>query len=162
MAMLPTGTVTFLFADVESSTKLVQTVGAAYSGLIADVRRLLREEIAANGGAEVDATGDELSAVFGEVDPALRAAIAGQGRIRDHDWPSGTTVKVRMGLHTGVPQLGEEGYTGLDVIRASRISAAGHGGQILLSSTAAPFLICSRNASPIACRAFPTPSASIR
>lgn len=140
MATLPTGTVTFLFADVEGSTKLVQSVGPGYSGLIADVRRLLREEIAANGGTEVDATGDELSAVFGEVDPALRAAIAGQGRIRDHDWPNGASVKVRMGLHTGVPQLGEEGYTGLDVIRASRISAAGHGGQILLSSTAAPFV----------------------
>ena len=91
-------------------------------------------------GAEVDATGDELSAVFGEVEPALRSALAGQARIRDHGWPEGAVVKVRMGLHTGVPQLGEEGYTGLDVIRASRIAAAGHGGQILLSSTAAPFV----------------------
>ncbi|MCZ7588546.1 MAG: response regulator [Gaiella sp.] len=71
--------------------------------------------------------------------PALRAALDGQARIRDHAWPDETTVKVRMGIHTGVPQLGEEGYTGLDVIRASRIAAAGHGGQILLSSTAAPF-----------------------
>ena len=140
MSTLPTGTVTFLFADVEGSTKLVQTVGAAYPALLADVRRLLRAEISANGGVEVDATGDELSAVFGEVQPALLAAVAGQERIRDHDWPDGTAVKVRMGLHTGVPQLGEEGYTGLDVIRASRIAAAGHGGQILLSSTAAPFV----------------------
>ena len=64
MSQLPTGTVTFLFADVEGSTKLVQSVGSSYPGLIADVRRLLREEIAANRGAEVDATGDELSAVF--------------------------------------------------------------------------------------------------
>jgi DNA-binding NarL/FixJ family response regulator/class 3 adenylate cyclase len=137
---LPTGTVTFLFADVEGSTKLVQSFGAVYSGVIADVRRTLREEIAANGGVEVDATGDELSAVFLEVDPALAAALAGQARIRDHTWPEGMGVKVRMGLHTGVPQLGEEGYTGLDVIRAFRIAAAGHGGQILLSSTAAPFV----------------------
>ena len=119
MSALPTGTVTFLFADVEGSTKLVQSFGAVYSGVIADVRRMLREEIAANGGVEVDATGDELSAVFEEVDPALAAALAGQARIRDHTWPEGMTVKVRMGLHTGVPQLGEEGYTGLDVIRAS-------------------------------------------
>jgi DNA-binding NarL/FixJ family response regulator len=66
--------------------------------------------------------------------------VAGQERIRDHTWPDGLVVKVRMGLHTGVPHLGEEGYTGLDVIRASRIAAAGHGGQILLSSTAAPFV----------------------
>ena len=140
MGELPTGTVTFLFADVEGSTKLVQSIGSAYSGLIADVRRLLREEIATESGAEVDATGDELSAVFGEVEPALRSALAGQARIRDHGWPEDAVVKVRMGLHTGVPQLGEEGYTGLDVIRASRIAAAGHGGQVLLSSTAAPFV----------------------
>jgi DNA-binding NarL/FixJ family response regulator/class 3 adenylate cyclase len=139
MESLPTGTVTFLFADVEGSTRLVQTAGGGYAGVIADVRRLLRAEIAATGGTEVDATGDELSAVFGEVQPALQAALTGQERIRDHGWPDGLLVKVRMGLHTGVPHLDEEGYTGLDVIRASRIAAAGHGGQVLLSSTAAPF-----------------------
>jgi DNA-binding NarL/FixJ family response regulator/class 3 adenylate cyclase len=140
MSALPTGMVTFLFADVEGSTRLVQTAGAAYAALIADVRRLLREGIAAHGGIEVDATGDELSAVFGEAQPALQAAIAGQERIRDHSWPDGLGVRVRIGLHTGAPQLGEEGYTGLDVIRASRIASAGHGGQVLLSSTAAPFV----------------------
>src|SRR4029078_2597149 len=140
MGELPTGTVTVLFAHVGGSTKLVQSIGSSYSGLIADVRRLLREEIATESGAEVDATGDELSAVFGEVERALRSALAGQARIRDHGWREGAVVKVRMGLHTGVPQLGEDGYTGLDVIRASRIAAAGHGGQVLLSSTAAPFV----------------------
>jgi DNA-binding NarL/FixJ family response regulator/class 3 adenylate cyclase len=140
MNALPTGTVTFLFADVEGSTQLVRTAGGAYAGLIADVRRLLRQEIARHGGTEVDATGDEISAVFLEVQPALDAALAGQQEIRDHSWPDGIVVKVRMGLHTGVPHLGDEGYTGLDVIRASRISAAGHGGQVLLSSTAAPFV----------------------
>lgn len=140
MSTLPTGTVTFLFADVEGSTRLVQDAPHAYPAMIADVRRLLREGIAEHGGIEVDATGDELSAVFEKAQPALAAAIAGQERIRDHEWPDGATVRVRIGLHTGLPQLGEEGYTGLDVIRASRIAAAGHGGQILLSSTAAPFV----------------------
>jgi DNA-binding NarL/FixJ family response regulator/class 3 adenylate cyclase len=140
MAGLLTGTVTFLFSDVEGSTRLVQSTGPSYPAIIADVRRLLRAEIAEHAGIEVDATGDELSAVFEEAHPALRAALAGQARIRDHQWPDGATVRVRMGLHTGVPQLGEEGYTGLDVIRASRIAAAGHGGQILLSSTCAPFV----------------------
>jgi DNA-binding NarL/FixJ family response regulator/class 3 adenylate cyclase len=140
MSSLPTGTVTFLFADVEGSTQLVQSLGSDYPALIADVRRLLRDEIGSNGGTEVDATGDELSAVFHEAHPALKAALSGQGRIRDHSWPEGVVVKVRMGLHTGVPLLGEEGYTGLDVIRAYRITAAGHGGQVLLSSTAAPFV----------------------
>jgi DNA-binding NarL/FixJ family response regulator/class 3 adenylate cyclase len=140
MASFPTGTVTFLFADVERSTQLVQTLGPRYPGLIGDVRRMLREEIADNGGTEVDATGDEFSAVFQEAQPALRAALAGQTRIRDHAWPDEVHVRVRMGLHTGIPQFDEEGYTGLDVIRASRITAAGHGGQILLSSTSAPFV----------------------
>jgi DNA-binding NarL/FixJ family response regulator/class 3 adenylate cyclase len=140
MSSLPTGTVTFLFSDVEGSTQLVQTLGPDYPALIADVRRLLRDGIASNGGTEVDATGDELSAVFQEANPALNAALSGQSRIRDHSWPEGVAVKVRMGLHTGVPLLGEEGYTGLDVIRAFRITAAGHGGQVLLSSTAAPFV----------------------
>ena len=93
MSQLPTGTVTFLFADVEGSTKLVQSVGSSYPGLIADVRRLLREEIAANRGAEVDATGDELSAVFEGVEAALQTALAGQGRIRDHDWPDSAGVR---------------------------------------------------------------------
>ena len=140
MNALPTGTVTFLFSDVEGSTQLVRTAGGAYADVIADVRRLLRAEIAAHGGAEVDATGDEISAVFQEVQPALHAALAGQESIRDHGWPDGIVVKVRMGLHTGLPHLGEEGYTGLDVIRAYRIAASGHGGQVLLSSTAAPFV----------------------
>ena len=140
MTSLPTGTVTFLFADVEGSTQLVQTTGSGYSELLADVRRLLRAEIASQGGIEMDATGDELSAVFEEAHPAVRAALGGQAQIRDYGWPDGISVRVRMGVHTGVPQLGEEGYTGLDVIRASRITAAGHGGQILLSSTSAPFV----------------------
>ena len=140
VSILPTGTVTFLFADVEGSTRLVQEAGAGYPALLGDVRRLLREEIERQAGNEVDATGDELSAVFEEALPALTAALAGQERLRDHTWPEAAAVRVRMGLHTGVPQLGEEGYTGLDVIRASRIAAAGHGGQILLSSTAAPFI----------------------
>ena len=84
---LPTGTVTFLFADVEGSTKLVQTSGHLYPSLLADVRRLLRAEITVHGGTEVDATGDELSAVVEEAHPALRAALAGQERIREHEWP---------------------------------------------------------------------------
>src|SRR4029079_15311577 len=120
MSSLPTGTVTFLFADVEGSTQLVRTAGGAYAGLIADVRRLLRSGIAAHGGAEVDATGDEISAAFQavqpalgsaveatgaetasafqEVQPPLGAALAGQEQIRDHSWPDEIVVKVRMGL----------------------------------------------------------------
>ena len=79
MESFPTGTVTFLFADVEGSTRLVQTAGGAYADVIADVRRILRAEIATTGGAEVDATGDELSAVFGEVQPALAGGARRSG-----------------------------------------------------------------------------------
>jgi DNA-binding NarL/FixJ family response regulator/class 3 adenylate cyclase len=132
---LPTGTVTLLFADVEGSTKLVQTAGADYGRIIADVRRLLREAITAHSGLEVDATGDELFAVFREATPAALAALNAQRLLRDHTWPPGARVRVRIGLHTGTPEVGEEGYTGIDVVRASRIAAAGHGGQMLVSST---------------------------
>jgi DNA-binding NarL/FixJ family response regulator/class 3 adenylate cyclase len=132
---LPTGTVTLLFADVEGSTKLVQTAGADYGRIIADVRRLLREAITAYSGLEVDATGDELFAVFREATPAALAALDAQRLLRDHTWPPGARVRVRIGLHTGTPEVGEEGYTGIDVVRASRIAAAGHGGQMLVSST---------------------------
>jgi DNA-binding NarL/FixJ family response regulator len=99
------------------------------------VRRLLREAITAYSGLEVDATGDELFAVFREATPAALAALDAQRLLRDHTWPPGARVRVRIGLHTGTPEVGEEGYTGIDVVRASRIAAAGHGGQMLVSST---------------------------
>jgi DNA-binding NarL/FixJ family response regulator/class 3 adenylate cyclase len=132
---LPTGRVTLFFADVEGSTKLVQSAGADYGRIIADVRRLLRMAISAHDGLEVDATGDELFAVFREATPGALAALDAQKSLRDHTWPPGARVRVRIGLHTGTPEVGEEGYTGIDVVRASRITAAGHGGQMLCSAT---------------------------
>ena len=134
MRTLPTGTVTFLLADVESSTALVQTAGGSYGPILAQVRRVLREAIAEHGGAEVDATGDELFAVFEGAGAAAQAALAAQRVFRDAEWPDGSRVRVRIGLHTGTPALEDEGYTGLDVVRAHRIASAGHGGQIVLSA----------------------------
>jgi DNA-binding NarL/FixJ family response regulator/class 3 adenylate cyclase len=130
---LPSGTVTFLLADVEDSTGLVQRAGKDYAAQISSVRRHLRQAAAANGGVEVDATGDSVFLVFTDAAAALAAAIASQRAMRDHSWPVESPVRVRIGLHTGTPTLDEEGYTGIDVHRAARISAAGHGGQILVS-----------------------------
>ncbi len=137
MASLPTGTVTFLNADIEGSTRLVQEAGDAYAEILGIVRRSLRAALEAHDGVEVDATGDELLAVFADAGQAAQAAVEAQRSIRDHDWPAAVDARVRIGIHTGTPQLGDEGYVGLDVVRASRVAAAGHGGQILLSSTAA-------------------------
>jgi DNA-binding NarL/FixJ family response regulator/class 3 adenylate cyclase len=130
---LPTGTVTFLFADVEGSTALQQDAGADYPSAIALVRRLLRDAVAAHGGAEADAVGDEYVAAFAQTTDGADAAFAAQRAFRDGTWPNGTSVRVRIGLHLGSPALGEEGYTGIDVVRASRIANAAHGGQIVAS-----------------------------
>jgi DNA-binding NarL/FixJ family response regulator/class 3 adenylate cyclase len=132
---LPDGTVTFLFADVEGSTALVQSAGSSYGTILATMRRILRDALEAWGGVEVDATGDELFAAFVDAPAAVEAALAAQRGFRDTDWPGGAQVRVRIGLHTGTPALEEEGYTGLDVVRAHRIATAGHGGQIVLSDT---------------------------
>ena len=135
MGVLPTGTVTFLLADVEGSTRLVQQAGAAYATLLADARRILRDATAEHGGVEVDAHGDELLCVFGDAPAAVAASVAAQRRLIGHDWADQHVVRVRMGVHTGDPVLTDEGYTGIDVHRVARIASAGHGGQILLTET---------------------------
>jgi DNA-binding NarL/FixJ family response regulator/class 3 adenylate cyclase len=133
--VLPTGTVTFLLADVEGSTRLVQQAGAAYAALLGDARKIVREATAEHGGAEVDAHGDELLCVFGDAAAAVDASVAAQRRLIGHDWVDQHVVRVRMGVHTGDPVLTDEGYTGIDVHRVARIASAGHGGQILLTET---------------------------
>jgi DNA-binding NarL/FixJ family response regulator/class 3 adenylate cyclase len=132
MSELPTGTVTLLFADVEGSTRHAHDLGSGWAVALADVRRLLREAVGAAGGHEVDSRGDELFAAFGDAESAAAAAIAAQGALAENSWP-GSPVRVRVGLHTGQPVLGEDGYVGIDVHRASRICGAGHGGQVLVS-----------------------------
>ncbi len=132
MSEFPTGTVTLLFADVEGSTRHAHDLGAGWAVALADVRRLLRDAVGAAGGHEVDSRGDELFAAFGDADSAAAAAIAAQRALADNSW-AGSPVRVRVGLHTGQPVLGEDGYVGIDVHRASRICGAGHGGQVLAS-----------------------------
>jgi class 3 adenylate cyclase len=135
VSTLPTGTVTFVFTDIEGSTRLLQQLGDAYGDVTRDHRRIVRESFGANGGSEVDTQGDAFFYSFGRARDAVRAAIAAQSALAAHPWPDGATVQVRMGLHTGEPTVGDEGYLGLDVVRAARICSAGHGGQILLSET---------------------------
>ncbi|HEY7831958.1 MAG TPA: tetratricopeptide repeat protein [Ktedonobacterales bacterium] len=133
MADLPTGTVTFLFTDIEGSTKLLQRLGPRYPDALADHRALLRAAFAAFGGAEVDTQGDAFFVAFARAADGVGAAAAGQRALAAHEWPDGATLRVRMGLHTGEPVLSGGGYVGLDVHRAARIAGAGHGGQVLLS-----------------------------
>jgi class 3 adenylate cyclase len=135
MTSLPGGTVTFVFTDIEGSTRLLQELGDGYADLSRDHRRLVREAFTAHGGTEIDTQGDSFFFSFPRARDAAGAAVDAQRALRDHEWPSGSRVRVRMGLHTGEPHLGEEGYLGIDVVRAARISAAGHGGQILVSET---------------------------
>ena len=135
MASLPGGTVTFLFTDIEGSTRLLQELGDAYGEVVREHRQLLREHLGGEGGTEVDTQGDAFFYSFPRARDAVAGAVAAQRALAGHAWPSGSQVRVRMGLHTGEPSVGEEGYLGLDVVRAARICSAGHGGQILLSVT---------------------------
>jgi DNA-binding NarL/FixJ family response regulator/class 3 adenylate cyclase len=132
---LPTGTVTFLFTDVEGSTGLVGKLGDAYGDAMSAHRRLLREAVASANGHEVDSRGDEFFAAFQRTRDAVTAALATQRGFAAHAWPVDTPVRVRVGIHTGEPLLGESGYEGLDVHRVARICEAGHGGQVLVSQT---------------------------
>lgn len=129
---LPSGTVTFVFTDVEGSTRLLHELGAgAYAEALAEHRRVVRAACSAHGGAEVDTQGDAFFFAFSTAPGALAAAAA---------LTEGLTagpIKVRVGVHTGTPLVGEEGYVGHDVHRAARIAAAGHGGQILVSAATA-------------------------
>jgi DNA-binding NarL/FixJ family response regulator len=121
--------VTLLFTDIEGSTRLLQALGDAYPAALEEHRRTVRAALAETGGEEIDCRGDEFSAGFADADDAVRAALA----IQD---ASGSDVRVRIGVHTGEPLRVDGSYVGIDVHRAARICAAGHGGQVLLSETA--------------------------
>jgi class 3 adenylate cyclase len=135
MIDLPNGTVTLLFTDVEGSTQLLRRLGERYGTALEEHRRILRTAVAEHGGTEIDSRGDELFAAFPRARAAVAAAFAAQRALAEHTWPDGATLKVRMGIHTGEPALHDDGYLGLDVHRAARISAAAHGEQIVVSQT---------------------------
>src|SRR5713226_3988636 len=133
MPGLPAGTVTFLCADIEASTRLVERLGDRYHDLLEQYRRILRTAISHHRGHEVDAVGDALFAAFSRAADALAAAVEMQRELATCSWPGDATVRARVGLHSGEPLATDVGYIGIDVHRAARICAAGHGGQILLS-----------------------------
>ncbi len=135
MTNLPAGTVTFLFSDIEGSTGLLKRLGERYSDLIADHRRIIRDTFGDHDGIEIDGQGDSFFFAFTRAREAVAAAVAAQRAHAGHEWPDGESVRVRMGLHTGEPAVGAEGYLGVDVVRAARLSAAGAGGNVLLSET---------------------------
>ena len=129
MRTLPTGTVTFLFSDVEGSTRLLTELGDRYEKALQQHRDRMREAFARHGGVEVDTQGDAFFCAFASAHDAVAAAEEAQRGL------AGSAMRVRIGLHTGEPKLGREGYLGVDVHRAARICSAGHGGQVLLSQT---------------------------
>ena len=131
---LPRGTVTFLLTDIEGSTGLIERLGRRYPAVLRDVRTIIRTAVRKAGGHEVDARADEFFAVFRGAPDALDAAVAIQRGMTEHRWPADSDVCVRIGIHSGRPNLSDSGYTGLAVHAAARICAAGHGGQILVSA----------------------------
>jgi class 3 adenylate cyclase len=133
---LPTGTVTFVFTDIEGSTRLLKQLGdTEYATLLAVHRRLVRDIFTAHEGQEIDTQGDAFFYSFVRARQAVAGAVEAQRAHAKASWPAGIAVRVRLGLHTGEPAVGDEGYTGLDVVRAARIAAAGDGGQVLVSDT---------------------------
>ena len=132
---LPSGTVTFLFTDVEGSTRLLHALGPeGYADALATHRRVVRDAFTAHGGVEVDTQGDAFFVAFPTAPGALSAAAEATAAL-EHG-----PIRVRIGLHTGSPHLTDEGYVGADVHRAARIAAAGHGGQVLISAATAALL----------------------
>jgi peptide/nickel transport system substrate-binding protein len=134
MSELPLGTVTLLFTDIEGSTRMLSELQGRYAEVLAQHDRVLREAFAGHGGHEVDTQGDAFYVAFARAGDAIAAAVEAQRALAAAEWPTNGRVSVRMGLHTGEPAPGERRYVGLGVHRAARICAAGHGGQVLLSS----------------------------
>jgi predicted ATPase/class 3 adenylate cyclase len=132
---LPTGTVTFLFTDIEGSTRLAEALGAGWPALLERHREIARAAWAAHGGTEIVTEGDSFFVVFQRPAEGVAAAVAAQRGLAAEPWPQDAAIRVRMGLHTGEGLISGGSYVGLDVHRAARIAAAGHGGQVLISGS---------------------------
>jgi len=132
---LPGGTVTCVFTDIEGSTALVKRLGDGYGDVLRTHRRIVRDTFGSSGGVEIDTQGDSFFFAFPRAREAVAAAVEVQRTHAKTEWPDGAVVRVRIGLHTGEPTVGDEGYHGLDVVRAARICSVGRGGGVLLSET---------------------------
>jgi predicted ATPase/class 3 adenylate cyclase len=134
MAEQPSGTVSFFFSDIEGSTRLLADLGRErYAEVLREHHRLLRTAFTRHQGYEVDCEGDAFFVTFQSAESAVRAAAEIQSALATHDWPEGVELRVRIGIHTGEALLEPPNYVGMDVHRAARIMAAGHGGQVLVS-----------------------------
>ena len=131
---LPTGTVTFVMTDIEGSTRLLADLGADYARLLLEHHAIVRGELARHSGVEVSTEGDSFFCAFGSAVDAVAAAVGVQRCLAAHPWPGGCQVRVRIGIHTGEGVLAGDGYVGMDVHRVARVSAAAHGGQVLLTA----------------------------
>ena len=140
MSELPTGTVSLLFSDIEGSTQLQHRLGEQYHDVVAEHRRLLEQAFAEHNGVVVDRQTESFFVAFPRARYAVAAAGAAQRALAEREWPDGVDVKVRMGIHSGDPEVAGDRYVGLAVSRAARICAAAHGGQVLLSSSARALL----------------------
>ena len=134
MRVLPVGTVSMLFSDIEGSTLLLTRLGPSYVEVLDSHRRILREVWAARSGTEIGTEGDSFFVVFPTATDAVEAAAEGQRRLADHRWPGGERLRVRMGIHTGSPGVHDGDYWGMDVHRAARIASSAHGGQVVISA----------------------------
>jgi YVTN family beta-propeller protein len=131
---VPTGTVTFLFTDIEDSTRLVKELGDEYGALLEEHYRLLVAALEGCGGQEIESQRDAFLFAFRRARDAVRGAVEAQRAFAASEWPHDADVRVRIGIHTGEPGLAPRGYHGLDLVQAARISGVAHGGQILVSS----------------------------
>ena len=132
---LPAGTITCVFTDIEGSTALLKRLGDRYRDVLTTHRQIVRETFGPSGGVEIDTQGDSFFFAFPRAREAVAAAVEVQRAHGRTAWPDGAAVRVRIGLHTGEPTVGDEGYLGLDVVCAARICAVGRGGSVLLSAT---------------------------
>jgi class 3 adenylate cyclase/CheY-like chemotaxis protein len=133
MPELPTGTVTFLFTDLEGSTELAHRLEDEWHAVLVQHRHLVRAAVIDAKGSEIDCRGDEFFVAFDDAAAAAEAAVVAQRSMAAHPWPEDTELRIRMGMHTGHAIFADQDYLGIDVHRAARICFAGHGGQILMS-----------------------------
>lgn len=137
MVGLPGGTVTLLFSDIEGSTALLSRLGPAYADALDGQRAVLREAWGLHNGTEMGTEGDSFYVVFASAGDAVAAAVRAQRELAGFPWPGGEQVRVRVGMHTGSPQVHDVAYVGMDVHRAARIAGSAHGGQVVLSAATA-------------------------
>jgi len=132
---MPTGTVTLMFTDIEGHTKMWEQMGDDFMPILEEHNNILRDATANHNGYEVKTEGDAFMLAFAKASGAVQCAVEAQIALVNHPWPEDIgKIRVRMGMHTGEPQVVGNDYFGSPVIRASRISSAGHGGQTLISA----------------------------